>query len=663
MLQFDEAYYLAKNPDVAAAISGGHLSSALEHYKQNGFREGRDPHPFFDTFYYLETYPDVAAAGINPFDHFNDNGNSEGRAPNAFFNAAYYLEQNPDVAAAGIDPREHYLGYGGREGRDPGPAFDSAHYNQQNPDVVAAGLNPLAHYLAYGRDEGRVPHAQLGFYFTNVADKDDAGFSASGSGDFNGDGLNDVLLGATWADPGIEYNAGKTFVVFGSSDRFDSSLETTELGAGKGLIISGISGADFSGIAVSNAGDINGDGVDDILIGASGADTNGFGSSDSYVIYGTRLGFAEVLDLGSLDGSNGFVINGMDGSDHSGGSVAGLGDINGDKIDDFLIGATGPTLGGIWQAGETYVIFGGNQEFGSSFDLNDLNGANGFVLKGSLAGDYSGVSVSGAGDINGDGLNDILIGALGADPDQKYFAGKTYVVFGSETGFTPSIDLSDLNGSNGFVINGVDADDRSGATVSSAGDINGDGFADIIIGASNADDNGNTRVGEAYVVLGSGQGFSPSLELGSLNGQNGFVLKGLSALASTGRSVASAGDVNSDGIDDFLVGATGTNSNGKYGNGETYLIFGNTNGFDAVIDINSLNGINGYVLNGADQNEQSGRAATGIGDVNGDGFDDILIGAINRDQFLFGIDAGEAYIVFGGENLGRFDALDGTSDG
>jgi hypothetical protein len=151
------------------------------------------------------------------------------------------------------------------------------------------------------------------------------------------------------------------------------------------------------------------------------------------------------------------------------------------------------------------VAFGGGfsslDAFASIVQLGELNGTNGFVINGIDPGDSSGSSVAGAGDVNGDGFADILIGASGADPNGNSAAGETYVVFGKVT-FTGSLDLSTLDGTNGFVINGVDPSDFSGSSVAGAGDVNGDGFADILIGAPRADPNGNFDAGKTYVVFG-----------------------------------------------------------------------------------------------------------------------------------------------------------------
>ena len=252
-------------------------------------------------------------------------------------------------------------------------------------------------------------------------------------------------------------------------------------------------------------------------------------------------------------------------------------------------------------------------QFPASFDLSSLDGTNGFVINGIDAADYSGLSVSGAGDVNGDGIDDLIIGASGADSNVNSEAGESYVIFGQNNGFSASFDLSDLDGTNGFVINGIDESDRIGESVSGAGDVNGDGIDDLIIGAANADPNGNSTAGESYVVFGRDSGFSSSLNLSTLDGTNGFALNGINEFDLSGYSVSGAGDVNGDGFDDLIIGASLADPNGNDSAGQVYVVFGQSGAFSSSLDLNTLDGSNGFVLNGIDALDCSGRAVSGAG--------------------------------------------------
>ncbi|MCC5641240.1 tandem-95 repeat protein, partial [Nostoc sp. CHAB 5844] len=492
-----------------------------------------------------------------------------------------------------------------------------------------------------------------GFVINGINFYDNLGNSVSSAGDINGDGIDDVIIGASGVNPNGVRNAGSSYVVFGSSSRFGASLNLSFLDGSNGFVINGIDSSDLSGISVSSAGDINGDGIDDLIIGAIGADPEGQSrAGESYVVFGSRSGFGANLNLSSLDGSNGFVINGIDVEDVSGRSVSSAGDINGDSIDDIIIGAPFADPNGMSNAGSSYVVFGSSNGFGASLNLSSLDGSNGFVINGIDSSDLSGVSVSSAGDINGDGIDDVIIGAQSADSNGQYNAGSSYVVFGSRSGFGASLNLSSLNGSNGFVINGIDERDYSGGSVSNAGDINGDGIDDIIIGAVVADPNGQYNAGSSYVVFGSSNGFGASLNLSSLDGSNGFVINGSNRFGLSGNSVSAAGDINGDGIDDLII-----DTYGPYAASTRYVVFGSSR-FATSLNLSSLDGSNGFVINGIDKvlSEEiiQENSVSSVGDINGDGIDDLIIGESGADpsgqysgEYTTLLDAGSSYIVFG----------------
>lgn len=323
-----------------------------------------------------------------------------------------------------------------------------------------------------------------------------------------------------------------------------------------------------------------------------------------------RIQFPATLDLSTLTPKQGFTISGVTMGDQSGWSVNYAGDVNADGINDFIVGAIGANN----HAGASYVVFG-SHGIGRSgtLSLSNLNGFNGFKVAGVTPGDASGWSVSSAGDVNADGITDLIIGA----PQINSGSGTSYVVFGAHgIGSSGNLSLFNLNGSNGFNITGVTANDWSGYAVSSAGDLNADGIDDLIIGAPQV----NGGAGASYVVFGAhGIGRSGSLSLANLTGSNGFKVSGVTLAGNSGISISSAGDVNADGINDLIVGAYGVNSYA----GASYVVFGAHGlGSSGIVSLANLTGSNGFNITSVAPGDRYGYSVSSAGDVNADGIAD-----------------------------------------
>ena len=462
-----------------------------------------------------------------------------------------------------------------------------------------------------------------GFTLSGVATDDEAGLSLSSAGDINGDGFADFMVGTQYAGS----DAGAAYVVYGKAGGFAANLDLSALNGTNGFKLAGPA-HDYAGDSVASAGDVNGDGFDDMIVGApyDGATFNGA----AFVVFGKAGGFGASFALSGLNGTNGFKITAAAAHDYGGRSVS-AGDINGDGFSDLIMGAPDADPNGHTGAGAIYVVFGAASGLGASIGVSTLNGTNGFKLSGVNAGTYTGQSVSSAGDINGDGFDDIVVGTIG---------GAAFVVFGKASGFAVNTDLSTLNGANGFKITEVTAGDETGRTVRSAGDVNGDGIGDLLVTAYGA----NGFTGAAYVIFGKTSAFAANFDPSTLNGSNGFKISGVTAGDEAGRSLSSAGDVNGDGFDDVIVGASHAGHNGA-DSGSSYVVFGKASGFTANLDLSTLDGTNGFRIDGVAANNQSGFTVSSAGDVNGDGLADMLVTADHASPH--GTYSGESYLIFG----------------
>ncbi len=423
---------------------------------------------------------------------------------------------------------------------------------------------------------------------------------ASG-GDVNNDGYADMLIGNAEYDNGGDLNTGRVSLVFGSATMAAAgTIDVSALDGSDGYSFIGAEQSDGLGAGVSS-GDIDGDGHDDIAIAAPLAGNN---QGTAYVIYGAKLTEADALD-GSVDGrievaelhganggdgTVGFTASAVAGSADGTATVALGGDFNGDGLDDLLVGNPTASPDGDGNAGETFLVFGSAGNQGPDINLSATPDGTSFVrFKGVSPGDLAG-TVSSAGDLNGDGLDDILIGAP--------LGGKSYVVYGkSDWSSTATIELSALNGSDGFRID-YDTGSNDGS-YSAIGDMNGDGFDDIAV------TDGDNDIG--YVLFGGGD-FGATVDLNDI-GEQGF-----SFTLGEGEGVTGT-DINGDGYSDLIAGSRDDDA--------AYVIYGG----DFLDDASSTGTSGADTLIGTADNDILDGGAGGA---------DVLIGGAGNDRLFIG---------------------------
>lgn len=398
--------------------------------------------------------------------------------------------------------------------------------------------------------------------------------SVASAGDVNGDGYDDVIVGAHFYSHG-ENMEGRAYVYHGSSSglkplpawTFESNTIECELGW-----------------SVASAGDVNGDGFDDVLVGSEYCSPNPATVNREgrvYLFHGSASG---------LPTTPSWTLNGTDPQESLGAAIASAGDVNKDGYSDVIIGAPWWTKDD--HLGKVYLFYGSGSGLPTTASL---------TIEGSQNWSGLGSSVASAGDVNGDGYDDIIVGQDHMD-NPEADEGRAYVFPGSSTG----IQTLPMWQFENNVIDSV-----VGESVASAGDVNNDGFDDVIVGGFRYS-NPDTREGVAYLFLGSASGPSTTPAWKSESNQ---------AYAEFGQSVSSAGDVNQDGYDDILVGAPWF-SNGQAFEGAAFLYFGSPIGLLAstvfMAESNQVEANLGYYARTA-------------GDVNGDGLADIIVGAQRYD--------------------------------
>jgi FG-GAP repeat len=294
--------------------------------------------------------------------------------------------------------------------------------------------------------------------------------------------------------------------------------------------------------------------------------------------------------------------------------------------------------------------------------VNTIPGTRGFKVSGALTGDGLGGLISGIGDINGDGFADMAISATGTDRAGATDVGAVYVIFGKASA-TADINIADLNGNNGFKLtaNALPQSSRLGTDINPAGDVNGDGRKDFVVGAVSPGTAG--VVGKAFVIFGAAT-FPATLDVSALTGTNGFVVLGETSSDQFGTAVTGGSDMNGDGIDDLLFGA-GFSSSFATNGGRGYVLFGKTT-WPASTNAASITSTTGFFINPGANSDLMGFAVAMNGDVNNDSRDDLIIGSLGFDAGAVN-EVGAAYVIFGRPSSTPFSGainvagLDGSS--
>lgn len=474
-----------------------------------------------------------------------------------------------------------------------------------------------------------------------------AGDTLAAIGDFNGDGVEDLATCGFRARAAKRDQAGRCYIVTGGDYALNYDMSQLAMD-GRGFSVIGAEEDDQLGRAVTGIGDINGDGFDDVALGAYfAADGDVQFVGKTYVLYGRPAPYTNIdlINFEPNPGALGFVLVGANSRDVSSFALAGGEDLNGDGVSDFAIGAYLADPGERNAAGTVYLIYGrrdGDVPFPARVNLADLADASpvdATVIEGHVPGLALGDSLAMVGDVTGDGVADLAIGASRAN------SGFVFLLAGRAAGgrqFPSLITTAELDDWFPVVITGAEPGDRFGNAISSAGDFNGDGVGDLAVGAPNARAPSGEEAGKAYVILNTAT--RPGLAAITEGGPEGrLTLLGSEERNLTGFSAAGDGDTNGDGVPEVIFGAYQADAESRDA-GESYLVSAGSDGSVAGNIVANTNPDRVTSYFGAGLVNDSGHSVALL-DFNGDSVDDVAIGAPGAS--FNGSASGAVFVVFG----------------